>query len=125
MNDPYRSTCSSCETLKAELEELRSTIFVYPSQGPDTEEMRTRCAICSDVLKWQDAGHRRDWFCKRFEHKEWVTEGSWWWKKLVIKKLNVGCPPFPHLHRTCGKCDGEWIERPYIDPVNVVGSRAT
>jgi hypothetical protein len=119
VNDPYREACSSCQALKAELEELRSTVFVYPSQGGKTPETIC-CVFCASILKWQN--NREDWHCKKFERKEWISVGWLWWKKLVIKKLDEGCPPFPHLHRTCGACDGEWIEQPYI---SASGSRAT
>lgn len=119
MTDPYRETCESCASLRAELEATRSTVFVYPSQG-SKEPDEVCCVFCASVLKWQH--YRKDWHCVKFEHKEWVSEGWLWWKKLVIKKFNEGCPPYPHLHRTCNSCKGEWIEPPFI---SAVGSRAT
>lgn len=119
MNDPYRTTCSSCEALKAKLEELRSTVFVYPSQGAKKPD-EVCCVFCASILKWQN--WRKDWQCTKFERKEWVSEGSLWWKKLVFKKLNEGCPPFSHLHRTCETCEGEWIEKPFV---SAEGSRVT
>ena len=115
MSDPYRSNCPRCAELEVIVEWLKnSPTLVYPNQGPVDDEPHPRCVVCGDELKWQH--NRNDWFCCAREREEIVDEGFLWWKKSIKKRVNVGCPITPHLHRTCEACDAEWVEMPYARP---------